>query len=193
MSLTYADAAALVFGSRPFTTKEFRGRTGSPRAAKTLSELKRRGLVERVGRGRYRYLEAHERADPRAAEWRRARNAILRADLPKAWTGPSAVEVWTLGRYYVGPSVFLRLFYLVVPSTAAEGWRRYLREHRISTSTRRSIGARVVLEPVKRMPPVETVEGERVITREAALKIVRANRVMYADADEWFCDRPRRA
>ncbi len=91
MSLTYADAAAFLFGNRPFTVREFASRTGSPRPAKTLSELKCRGLVARVGRGRYRFLEAEERADPRAAEWARARRAILDADLPMAWTGTSAI------------------------------------------------------------------------------------------------------
>jgi len=193
MSLTYADAAALVFGTKPFTVPEFARRTGSPRAAKTLSELKRRGLVARIGRGRYRYLEADERADPRAEEGNRARRAILDAGLPMAWTGSSAVEVWTAHRYYVGPSVFLRVFHLVVPAKSLDAWRAYLRSRRISSSNRRSIGVRVVLEPVRRMPALETVEGERVISREAALEIVRANRAAYAAADKLFLKRPHRA
>lgn len=193
MSLTYADAAALVFGSKPFTVPEFARRTGSPRAAKTLSELKRRGLVARIGRGRYRYLEAGERADPRAGEWDRARRALLESGLPMAWTGASAVEVWTGHRYYVGPSVFLRLFYVVVPVSSLGAWRTYLRSKRISLSERRSIGARVVLEAVRRMPACETVEGERVITRAAALEVVRANRAAYANADKLFLKGPRGA
>ena len=52
----YADAAALLFGAREFSAREFALRTANPRAAKLLSELKRRGLVARVGRGLYRNL-----------------------------------------------------------------------------------------------------------------------------------------
>ena len=62
----YADAAALLFGSREFSTREFALRTANPRAAKLLSELKRRGLVARTGRGLYRNLSPEERPDPRA-------------------------------------------------------------------------------------------------------------------------------
>jgi transposase-like protein len=82
---------------------------------------------------------------------------------------------------------------VLVPSHTLGAWRRYLRKKRLAFSPRRSIGARVVLEPVARMPALETVAGERVITRRAALDIVRANRAVYAAADKLFVNGPRRA
>src|SRR6267143_2922218 len=171
----YADAAALLFGAREFSAREFARRTANPRAAKLLSELKRRGLVARVGRGLYRNLPPEERLDLRAREWARARRLIVGAGLPMAWDGPSAVEAWTAGSYVVSPSVLTREFHLVVPKASVKSWRTYLARHGLLPSPRRRLGARVLLRPVGRMPAVSTVGGEPVVSRAEALRIVRAS------------------
>ena len=180
--LTYYDAASLAFGERSFEVWEFATRLGSLRAASTLSELKVRGLVERVGRGKYRLLGPGERIDTRGAEWERVRRLLLSTGLPMAWTGPDAVSVWTGGRYTVSPTAFLRIFHLIVPASAETAWRKYLRDHRIATDPRRRTGARVELSVVEH--PVRTVHrGEPVIPRSAALRLIRAHRAIYAEAD----------
>jgi len=63
MALTYENIGTRFFGDREFSTGEFARRIGTPRAAKTLGELKRRGVVARTGRGRYRFLRRSERPD----------------------------------------------------------------------------------------------------------------------------------
>jgi hypothetical protein len=186
----YADAAALLFGSRKFSAREFALRTANPRAAKILSELKRRGLVARTGRGLYRNLSPDERPDPRAREWARARRLVVTAGLPMAWDGSSAVEAWTGGSYVVSPSVLTREFHIVVPKPALRAWKNYLAGHGLLASPRRRMGARVLLRAVARMPPVTTLAGELVIARADALRVVRANPALYAGAEVWFVARP---
>ena len=187
----YAEAAALLFGSREFSAREFALRTANPRAAKLLSELKRRGLVARTGRGLYRNLSPEERPDPRARDWARARDMILKAGLPMAWDGPSAVEAWTGGSYAVSPSVLTREFHVVVPKASLKRWKNYLARLGLLPSPRKRIGARVLLRPVERLPPLTTLAGEPVISRGEALRIVRGNPAVYAGAEDWFVARPR--
>lgn len=189
MVLSYLDAIDHLYGGSEFTVPDFATRVGNPRAAKLLSDLKRRGHLARVGRGRYRRLAPGERPDLRRYEWRRARNALLEGPTPKAWAGASAVEVWTGGRYRVSPSVFLRVFTLAVPRSDLLRWRRYLRSRGLSASGRKRIGIRVELIPVPELK-VTFREGEPVISRNAVLELIRAHPAIFANASELVRDRP---
>lgn len=189
VTLTYGDAASLLFGAAPFTTAEFRRRTGNPRAAKVLSDMKRRGLVARVARGRYRLLAPDERLDHRADEWRRARDTILTAGLRFAWTGSTAVEVWTAGGYVVSPSSLVREFHLLVPRRSLAAWEGYLAAHGVATKPRKRIGSRARLHAVPALPAVSVVGGEPVISRSEVLRLIRDHPAIYGGAEEWVLDR----
>jgi hypothetical protein len=182
MGIDYYEAASLAFGERPFLAREFRSLTASSRAAKTLSEFKSRGLVERLGRGSYRLLSPAERPDRRGAEWELAKDLLLGSGLPMAWSGPTAVEFWTRNRYFFSPSVFLREWHIDIPKESAVRWRGFLRDHRLSTSPRTRLGNRVVLHPVRRLRMV-TLHGEPVVPRTMVLNDIRSHRAIYADAD----------
>ena len=192
MGIDYFEAASLAFGDRPFQAREFGAITASRRAAKTLSELKSRGLAERLGRGRYRLLSPVDRPDRRTAEWERARNLLLGSGLPMAWSGPTAVEVWTRNRYFVSPSMFLKEWHIEVPEKSARAWRAFLRDHRLSTSGRTRLGNRVILHLVPRLRRT-SLHGEPVVPRAAVLKEIRSHRGMYADADRMVEHGPRTA
>lgn len=192
MGLTYVEVASLAFGDAEFTADEFARRTGHLRAAKTLSELKHRGLVERVGRGRYRCLGPGERPDLRAAEWRRVREAVLRAPVEKAWTGPTAVETWTEGRYRVAPSPYLREFHVAVLCEHADELRDHLKRHGVATDGRKRVGGHVVVVPVPRLEGVEVVDGEPVIGREETERLIREHPALYEGAMEELRGRPGR-
>lgn len=189
MPLTYGDALHSLFGSKPFTAREFARRANAPRAAKILSELKRRGIVERMGRGTYRCLGPEERPDLRAAEWRRVRNIILEGPSPKAWTGRSAVELWTNGRYRLAPSPFYRVFEVAVPVDRAVDWRNYLADRNVATHSGKRVGARVDLVPVRRVEAVE-IGGEPVVPRAAVEAIIVDHPALYAGAKELLLDGP---
>jgi hypothetical protein len=188
MSLTYGDALNTLFGSEPFTTKEFARRANAPRAAKILSELKRRGIVERVDRGRYRCLSPGERPDLRAAEWGRVRSIVLAGPPPKAWTGRTAVEVWTEGRYRMAPSPFYRVFELAVPRSHLVAWKKYLASRSVATHAGKRVGARVDLFPMVRIVSTN-VGGEPVISRASVERLIDSHPGLFAGAKELLRDR----
>lgn len=183
MSLTYTDVGTHIFGAREFPASEFARRTGNPRAAKLLSELVVRGVVERTRRGRYRFLGPAERPDLREVEWDRVRKVILSGPEPKAWTGATAVEAWTRGRYVVSPSPYSRIFELAVKEEAVESWRKFLAANRVSVCARKRVGGSVKLHPLATVHRVY-VEGEPVIPRRETIALIREHPGVYASAEE---------
>lgn len=183
MALTYYDVISLTFGEKEFTSRELALRTGNKRAAKLLNELKQRGYVARVGRGRYRVLKPAERPDLRDVEWDRVRTIILDGPEPKAWTGSTAVELWTGMKYTLAPSVFLREFHLAVPRNKLSTWKAYLKKHGVPYAGKRRIGAIVRLVPSSKFDVVY-VNGEPVISRSETLRCIRNHRAIYASAEE---------
>lgn len=183
MPIGYVDALALAFGDAPFTVGEFSARLASLRPAQTLSELKTRGLVARVGRGRYRLLPPGERPDLRAAEWSRVRSSLLTSGLPMRWAGNEAVALWTGWRYTVAPSMFLRVFEIEVPKSALGAWKGYLRRSHIVTNPRRRTGGLVRVIPRADFE-VSIHRGEPVMSRNETLQLIRAHRAIYAEADK---------
>jgi hypothetical protein len=190
MALTYPDIGMTIFGEDSFTVAEFGRRTGTRRAAKTLSELKTRGFVERTGRGSYRFLRPSERPDLREAEWARVRSLILRGPDPKAWSGPTAVELWTAGNYTLSSSPYGRTFHVAIPRSSAKEWEGYLGKHGISLHPRKRIGARVLLEPTDDLS-YELLGGEPVLSRNEVVRLVREHPTLYADAEDALINRPR--
>jgi hypothetical protein len=187
MALTYEEAGTLAFGDSEFTTSEFGRRLGVSGGAKILSELKRRGRVSRTGRGRYRFLTPAERPDLRSMEWERVRTIILDGPEPKAWTGSTAVEVWTRGGYSVSPSPFSRVFSLAVPKGSLAVWRRYLGGKGLSDKPRKRIGAKVSLVAVARLRSTR-VGGESVIPRSEVVALIRRAPSVFAGAEELLID-----
>jgi hypothetical protein len=187
MSLSYADALHALFGSGPFSSGEFARRANAPRAAKILSELKRRGLVERLDRGRYRCLAPEERPDLRSSEWNRVRSVVLAGPEPKAWAGRSAVELWTYGGYRVAPSPYYRIFEVAVPASRVSAWKSYLAHRHVVTRSGKRVGARVDLVPVDRVDAV-IVDGEPVIPRLAVERLIERHPALFGNARELLRD-----
>lgn len=187
MGLTYLDAASTAFGRKAFTTAEFRHRVGALHAAKVLHDWKTRGMAARVAPGTYKLLGPEERPDTRAEEWNHARRLLLEAPLPMAWTGPTAVEVWTRGRYRTGTTPFRREFHIAVPRPHEEAWRAYLDAVGLPTKPKRSIGVKVVLTPVDEFS-MEVFGGEPVIPRIDVVATIRGNPGLYAEAEALLDD-----
>lgn len=187
MGITYADVLGYAFGEREFTASDVARITGNRRAAKLLSELKFRGILQRVGRGRYRFHNLNEKPDIRSAEWKRVKGLLLSAPWPKAWSGRIAVEKWTGGRYMTSPNVYMRIFEVAVESNRLVDWRKYLKVNGLSLQGRRRIGAVVMLKPTGNLRYV-MLDGEPVITKEETLQIIVNDRATYANADDLFED-----
>ena len=183
MGFTYLDALISRFGGEDFTTADFKAATGNTRPAKLLSELKMRGVVERRGRGTYRVLLLSERPDKRVNEWERVKNIILKAPWDKAWTGSTAVEIWTNGRYKISPNPYLRVFHLRVHKSEIEEWTRYLMRLGVSCSGKKRVGSFVILEAASRIKWT-LVAGEPVIPKNEVLRIIKNHPGLYAGASE---------
>jgi hypothetical protein len=186
--VSYLDAIDHLYGTSEFTVRDFSARVANPRAAKLLSDLKARGCVARVGRGRYRRLTPSERPDLREIEWRRIKAILLDGPGTKAWAGESAVELWTDGRYRTSPSVFVRVYTLAVPRTSIRLWDRYLRTKGLTRHSRRRIGPRIELLPVEDLR-VTFHAGEPVISRSEVLRLIRSHPAIFANAEELVSDR----
>jgi len=189
MALTYNDVVGSLFGEKTFNSRDLARMTGSTRAAKVLSELKHRGLVERVARGTYRCLSPGSRPDLRGSEWTRVRTTVLAGPGPKAWAGETAVEHWTGGRYRLAPSLYSRVYNLAIPSGREAEWKAYLSSRGVSTTNRKRVGARVELIPKSRLKSV-LLDGEPVIPRREVVAMIRAHPALYGDALELLLDRP---
>ncbi|MHB1708064.1 MAG: hypothetical protein ACYCT2_01120 [Thermoplasmataceae archaeon] len=183
MGLTYLDTLISRFGNEAFTTSEFEAVTGNTRPAKLLSELKMRGVVERMGRGKYRVLPLSERADTRIIEWARVKSIILRAPWDKAWTGSTAVEIWTNGRYKISPNPYLRVFHLLVHKSEIEEWKKYLRRSGVSYTGKKRVGSFVDLKATSKIN-LTLIAGEPVIPKAEVLRIIENNPGLYAEASE---------
>jgi hypothetical protein len=188
MTITYLDAIDHLYGTSPFTVRDFATRVANRRAGKLLSDLKRRGFVARVGRGTYRRLEPAERPDLRRYEWERVRRILLNGPNPKAWAGANAVEVWTDGAYRSEPSIFARVYRLSVPRASVPRWRKYLRRHGLSDARRKRIGPRIELIPVDRLR-VTFVGDEPVPPRSDVVRLIRNHPALFAHATELLVDR----
>lgn len=189
MTLSYEEVGMRLFGEDPFTSREFSHRINTFRGAKILSELKHRGVVARLGHGTYRFLRPSERPDRRSSEWKRTRQIVLDGPDPKAWTGSTAVELWTDHRYFVSPSAFNRIYELAIPTRSVSAWKTYLRDHKVSSDSRKRVGARVELVAVRSLRLV-TVNGEPVIPRHDVVSLIRAHPGIYANSEELLLDRP---
>ena len=189
MATDYLDAIDHLYGTSEFTVQDFSIRVANPRASKLLSDLKARGHVARVGRGRYRRLSPAERPDLRRFEWERVREILLKGPGKKAWAGTSAVEVWTDGKYRISPSVFVRIYTMAVPRTSMASWDRYLHSKGLSRRSKRRIGPRIELLPVENVR-VTFHDGEPVIPRSDVLELIRAHPAIFANAEELVRARP---
>lgn len=190
MSLSYFEVVSALYGTDEFSSGEFRRAVNSPRAARTLGELKRRGLLARVGHGRYRVLSQVERPDPRAAEYRRVWGVVRTLPCRFAWAGPTAIEVWTNGAYHAPPSMALRELHVEVARNDLSDAARYLRRHRVAVASKKRIGSVVHLHPVSSLRVVFR-SGEPVISRAAVETFIREHSGLFGAARPWLNDRSR--
>lgn len=182
MSLTYLDVILERFGEAEFSSHDLSVLLGTRRAPKILSELKTRGALARVGRGRYRVLGPSERPDLRLLEWNRVRSVVLAGPEPKAWVGSTAVELWTEGRYKMSPNPFLRIYHLAVPRDTVAVWREYLRTKEVSLGGAKRVGATVELSP-RDVLHVAHHHGEPVVPLAETLSEIREHPGLYAGAE----------
>ncbi len=185
--MTYYDLWVVLLGwRREFTVAEFRSTFPSPN--KVLHDMARKGLLERVGRGRYRvnsprrYLEARFNV-------RDAYELVRRAGMEYAFTAPDAVFIWTKGGYNVGRFFAYYPIHLKVRRDELDRWAGFFkpsgrRFHVSGEPVRRTLfGTFYVLYPEEGFE-AEEVEGYKVVPLDEVVEFCRRNIYSYEPALE---------
>jgi hypothetical protein len=166
---------------------EFEVSFPTPRPYHTLSELKLKGFVERVGRGRYRAVAPDAWAERKAEGAADVERALEASSWPFAFTASSAVHAWTGGRYSAGSTAAYRPVEIAVRASDVPAWRRYLSTRgvgfRKADERRTSAGAEVVLHRRKKLE-VAHVDGMPVETREWVVAYIRRHPSIFGPAEE---------
>lgn len=154
--------------------------TGTTRTL--LNELRTKGFIVRVDRGRFRVAR-----EPNNLALARTRAAIrLRRALEGPWRigldGPDAVHVWTRGRYTVHAEH--HALHIAVAAEDEEAYRTHLKEVGLAIGEGHRT-PHVVLRVVPK-PCFTVVDGTPVLDRETVLRLIHENPIAYDGADEWL-------
>jgi hypothetical protein len=110
-----------------FTSEDFARTFASPNSRKILHDMKRKGLLERLGYGRYRVRPVDE--------YVRSKNDVSsgydllnKSELPYALTDVDGVFVWTNGGYNAGRFFGFYPIHIKVLKSDVARWKRFLTE-----------------------------------------------------------------
>jgi len=176
------------FGTRPFSIFDFELTFPAPRPHRTLSELKLRGYVERVGRGTYRAVPperwVERRASLRPAD---AERALAEAPWPYCFTAETAVRIWTSGRYAAGSTPAYHALHVAVRARDVPRWKRFLAAAGIAAREAEIRGTGAGIEVIlhrRRAIAASRVGGLPVDPKPRVLAFVRRNASIFAPAEE---------
>ncbi len=172
------------FPSSEFSTREASAVLGTSTATTRtlLNDLRTRGLLLRVARGRFRVAPASNRAllDRRRMALRLEQ--ALATPLAIGLDGPDAVSLWTGGRYTLGLET--SAIHVAVAAGDEEAYRQYLDEVGLPVGEghrRAHVVLRVVPDAC-----FTVLEGMPVLDRDAVLAFIRENPIAYDGAEEWL-------
>jgi len=109
---------------REFTAKEFSSIFVSPDPNKVLHDMTKKGLLERVGWGKYR-VNSPEEYLTKKINVSRAYDFLKEAGMEYALTGPDAVFFWTKGGYQVDRFFGFYPIHLKVKKNDLKRWERF--------------------------------------------------------------------
>lgn len=175
------------FGERPFTVGQFEVTFPSPRPHRTLSDLKLRGFVERVGRGEYRTLAPERWARHRSSlTVEDVERALTEAPWPYAFTAASAVRVWTRGRYAAGSTPGYQAVDIAVRSKDVRRWKDFLSARGVVAREAKNRGTAAGVEVILHGRPnvaASRFDGVPVDPKPRVLAYVRRNASVFAPAE----------
>ena len=114
-----------------FTVKEFASTFVSPDSNKVLFDMSRKGLVQRIGWGRYRVVPQEDYVKAKA-DVSKAYELVKKAGLPYVFSGPDAVFFWTKGGYNADRFFGFYPISLTVRKQDLPKWRRFFSSARQS-------------------------------------------------------------
>lgn len=112
---------------REFSTGDFVRTFYSPDPNKVLHDMAKKGMLERIGTGKYRVIDSGEYLSERY-DSNKAYSFLSSSKLPYALTGVDAVYVWTRGGYNVDRFFGFYPIHIKVGKTSVKRWKRLLAE-----------------------------------------------------------------
>lgn len=173
---------------REFTVTEFRSTFPSPSPNKVLHDMAEKGLLEKVGWGRYR-VNSPRRYLESKFDVRGAYDLIRDPGMDYAFTGPDAVFFWTKGGYNVDRSFASYPIHLKVREDELRKWKVFFGSkgrgfHVDGEPVRRTLfGTFYILYP-EDLFRIEEVEGFNVIPLDETIEFCRRNIYSYEPALE---------
>lgn len=109
---------------KEFTVREFSSVFASPDPNKVLHDMTKKGLLERLGWGRYKVNSPEEYLAGRI-DIPKAYDLLKQADMKYALTGPDAVFFWTKGGYQVDRFFGFYPIHLKVRKSELRKWKNF--------------------------------------------------------------------
>jgi hypothetical protein len=112
-----------------FSTEDFARVFPSPDSRKVLCDMSSKGLLEKIGRGRYKVVspESYTKSKNDIDE---AYDFLKRSKLSYALTGPDGVFVWTKGGYNANRFFGSYPIYIRIARSDMETWKTFLAKNR---------------------------------------------------------------
>ncbi len=187
--MTYYDLwTALRSWKEEFTVAEFRSTFPSPSSNKVLHDMAKKGLLEKVGRGKYRVNSPREYLEMKF-NIKDAYELVREVGMDYAFTGPDAVFFWTKGGYNVDRFFAFYPIHLKVRKEELGKWEEFFKSkgkrfHMNGEPVRRTLfGTFYVLYPEDEFR-AEDVEGFKVVPLEETVEFCRRNVYSYEPALE---------
>ena len=124
--MSYYELWAILGSWKPeFSAEAFARAFYSPDPRKVLSDMTRKGLLERVERGKYRVVnsETYVKTKNNVEE---AYDLLKRSRLPYALTSTDGVFVWTKGGYNANRFFGSYPIFIRIPKTTLGNWKTFL-------------------------------------------------------------------
>lgn len=109
---------------KEFTVREFSSVFASPDPNKVLHDMTKKGLLERIGWGKYR-VNSPEEYLARRIDVSKAYDLLNQAGMDYALTGPDAVFFWTKGGYQVDRFFGFYPIHLKVMKDDLRRWKKF--------------------------------------------------------------------
>ena len=173
---------------KEFTSKEFSAVFISPNSNKVLHDMTKKGLLERVGWGKYRVNSPAEYL-LRSTNISKSYDLVKEAKMDYALTGPDAVFFWTKGGYQINRFFGFYPIHLKVKKNDLGSWKRFFKSmkqgfHVVGQPIRKTLfGIFYVLYP-KAAFKIEEVGGFRVDPLKDTVKFCRNKIYSYEPALE---------
>jgi len=114
---------------KEFTTREFSSVFASPDPNKVLHDMAKKGLLERVGWGKYKVNSPEEYLAERV-NVSRAYDLLKEVSMDYSLTGPDAVFFWTRGGYQVDRFFGFYPIHLKIKKDDLRSWERFFKSNK---------------------------------------------------------------